>query len=99
MGLSPIQLEELFSHPHPHPRSVYLCVCLVLSSNSSFYAVVLPSLPGDLGMTSLGERKWWRHLDASLTQPEVAQVWSGTLGGRRHGQEGLRGQLGWVSRH
>ena len=31
-------------------------------------------------MTSFAERKWWLHLDASLTQPGVAQVWSGTLG-------------------
>lgn len=39
---------------HPHPSSV--CVCLV-SSNSSLYAVMFPSPPGDLGMTSLAERK------------------------------------------
>lgn len=36
--------------------------------------MVLPSPPGDLGMTSLEERKWWLLVDAFLTQPGVAQV-------------------------
>ena len=31
-------------------------------------------------MTSFAERKWWLHLDDSLTQRGVAQVWFGTLG-------------------
>lgn len=75
MGLDPIQLREF-----PHPRTVCLCVCLVLSSNSSFYAMLLLPPPGDLGMTSLAKMKWWLHLDASLTQPGVAQIWSGTWG-------------------
>lgn len=75
-----------------------MCVFLVLSSHSSLYAMVLPSSPGDLGMTSLAEGKWWLHFDASLIQPRVAQVRSGTLGDKSHGQEALGEEIGWVSR-
>lgn len=69
---------------------------------------MLPSPSGDLGMTSLPERKWCLHLDASLTQLGVAQVLLEIpgMGGPhalssagRHEQEGIGGQLGWVSRH
>ena len=57
---------------------------------------MFPSLPGDLGMTSFAERKWWLHLDDSLTQRGVAQVWSGTLG---HGRPPcLCPQLGSINK-
>lgn len=77
MGLDSIQLRE----PLPPPKKCgFVCVCSILSSNSRFYVIMLPSPPGDLGMTSLPERKWWMHLDASLTQLRVAQVLLEILG-------------------